>query len=135
MKNSVHPGVHPHSDRLNWQPADTMDEYLANCREGLETFTDKRAAKLCGMSRVGVYRARLMARLPESLFERLIVVARETKHGLSKKMFANIAIAIANGGNIGTSRESCPHCGEIIRRRSNVPEWAAMAVNDWINEQ
>jgi hypothetical protein len=41
------PGGHPHSDRLNWQPATTADEYLPNCRE-------------------------LMAQLPKELFELLL---------------------------------------------------------------
>jgi integrase len=39
------PGSHPHSDRPNWQPATTIDDYLRNCREGLEEYPDRRAAK------------------------------------------------------------------------------------------
>ena len=45
------PGSHPHSDRPNWRQAETLDEYLANCREGLEQYSDRRAAKLMGVSR------------------------------------------------------------------------------------
>ena len=30
------PGSHPHSDRPNWRPAETVEEYLNNVREGLE---------------------------------------------------------------------------------------------------
>jgi hypothetical protein len=45
-------GSNPHSDRPNWQPADNIDDYLRNCTEGLETYTDSRAAKLLGWTRV-----------------------------------------------------------------------------------
>jgi hypothetical protein len=53
-------GSHPHA-RPNWRPAETIDEYMSNCREGLEDFSDRRAAKLLGMTRIQLYRAKLMA--------------------------------------------------------------------------
>ena len=59
-------GSHPHSDRPNWQPAETLDDYARNCREGLEDDSDRRAAQLLGRSRMAVYRAKLMAGLPTS---------------------------------------------------------------------
>ena len=48
------PGSHPHSDRPNWRPAETADEYLRNCREGLEQYSDRKFARLTGMSRIGL---------------------------------------------------------------------------------
>jgi hypothetical protein len=39
-------GSHPHSDRPNWRPAETYDEYVSNCQEGLEEWSERRAAKL-----------------------------------------------------------------------------------------
>lgn len=132
----MHPGVHPHSDRPNWRPAETFDDYISNCREGSESYTDVRAAKLLGDSRVKLYRARLMAQLPDDLFDRLLIAARKKAGGkFSSKIFANIAIALANGGNIGSSCECCPHCGETIRKRPNVPQWAADEVNAWLDNQ
>jgi hypothetical protein len=29
------PGEHSHSDRPNWRPAETADDYFSNCKEGL----------------------------------------------------------------------------------------------------
>jgi hypothetical protein len=72
------PGSH-HNGR-NWRPAETFDEYLRNCREGLEERSDRRAAKLLGWSRIHFYRVRLMAELPDDLFEMLLAAGvRSTK--------------------------------------------------------
>ena len=54
-------GSHPHADQRNWQPADNIDDYLRNCREGLETYSDRRVAKLWGVSRAWIWRAKLVA--------------------------------------------------------------------------
>jgi hypothetical protein len=63
------PGGHPHSDQPNWRPADTIVDYLANCREGLEEYSDRKAAKLWGISRAELWRWKLIGELPEDLFE------------------------------------------------------------------
>jgi hypothetical protein len=74
------PGSHPHSDRPNWRPTETPDDYLRNCRECLETFSGRRFAKLMGMSRAHLWRAKLkwgaklMAKLPPGPFEHLLAV-------------------------------------------------------------
>jgi len=72
MTDDGSPGSHPHSDRPNWQQAETIADYARNIREGLEEYSDRRAAKLLGRSRIHVYRAKLMAELPNALFERLL---------------------------------------------------------------
>ena len=66
------PGSHPHEDRPNWRRAETIDEYVNNCREGLEQYSDRRAAKLFGVSRAKLWRMQLMAEIPEDLFDRLL---------------------------------------------------------------
>ena len=71
MQHPCSPGSHPHSDRPNWEPAETANDYLRNCREGLEAYSDRRMAKLLGWSRAHLWRAKLMAEIPEDLFERL----------------------------------------------------------------
>ena len=48
------------------RPAETIGEYVSNCQ------TDHRFAKLMGMTRVQLYRAKLMAELPVDLFEYLM---------------------------------------------------------------
>jgi hypothetical protein len=45
----------------NWQPASTKVDYLRNCREGLEDYSERRLAKLLGWSRIRIHRAKLMA--------------------------------------------------------------------------
>jgi hypothetical protein len=83
------PGSHPHSGR-NWQPATTIDEYLQNCREGLEEYSDRRTAKLMGWSRMYLYRVLLMAELPDELFEHLLAArvgtARDGTHSRCGKV-------------------------------------------------
>jgi hypothetical protein len=65
------PGSHPHSDRPNWQPAETIGDYLQNCREGLENYSDRRAAKLLGVPRIAIQRWKLMASLPKGLLDHI----------------------------------------------------------------
>lgn len=92
------PGSHPHSDRPNWQPAETVDEYLANVREGLEPYSQRRLAKLLGVPRIELYRWTQMAAIPDELFERLM----EDAANLSTKRLAQIGQALKghkkNGG-------------------------------------
>src|SRR6476660_201607 len=68
------PGSHPHSDRPNWRPTETAEEFLLNCREGLETYSDRRMAKLLGMSRVHLWRIQLAAELPDDLADKLLAL-------------------------------------------------------------
>ena len=70
------PGSHPHADRRNWKPAETIDEYLQNCREGLEDYSQRKAAGLWRVSRSELQRWELMAEIPEPLFEALLAAPR-----------------------------------------------------------
>jgi hypothetical protein len=99
----------------NWQPATTASEYLRNCQEGLEEYSDRRFAKLMGWSRMQVYRARLMAELPDALFEALL------KAGVrSAKAMAQAALALKRDEPLAREIERCPHCDGIIRVRRHV---------------
>jgi hypothetical protein len=118
------PGSHPHADRPNWRLAEMIDEYWRNCQEGLEQWSDRRAAKLLGWSRVRVYRARLMSSLPEELFERLVKLA-------SSKELAAIAVWLNTGDFPPIKNEHCPHCGEVLRKRWTVRPVVMRAVRDW----
>jgi hypothetical protein len=119
------PGSHPHSDRPNWQPAETLAAYLANCREGLEQYSDRRAAKLMGMSRVALWRAKLMAKIPDDLFDELL------KLRPSARTVALIAQALT-GGKSSPDVERCPHCGAILRFRPRINANAAKVINEWL---
>ncbi len=141
MTKSGSPGSHPHSDRPNWQPAETADDYMRNCREGLETFSERRMAKLLGWSRTHpkllgwsrthLWRAKLMAEIPEELFNRLLA---ESNHVPSAKELANVARAL-NGAGPPHDVERCPHCGEVIRERGGWRPITARIVNEWLSEQ
>jgi hypothetical protein len=67
-----YPGSHPHADRPNWRPAQTADDCLRNCREGLEVFSERRFACLMSLPRMKLWQMRMMAEIPEELFERLL---------------------------------------------------------------
>jgi hypothetical protein len=117
----------PGSHLRNWSPAETFDDYMRNCKEGLETWSDRRAVKLMGWSRMGLYRARLMAKLPEDLFEALLVTGRKCP---SSRTLANIARALH--GELTRESERCPHCGEVLRIRNVCSPELAEVVNQWL---
>ena len=54
---------------IDWKPAENANDYFRNCQEGLETFSERKFAKLAGMSRIELWRAKMMAEIPELLFE------------------------------------------------------------------
>ncbi len=123
------PGSHPHSDRPNWRPAETADEYVRNCQEGLETYSERRMAKLLGISRARLWRWKLMAEIPEELFERLLA---EMNHVPSTKELANVGRALYGHGP-AHDVERCPHCGEVLRVRGRWRPDTAKIVNEWLS--
>ncbi len=124
------PGSHPHFDRPNWQPAVTAVEYMRNCQEGLEAYSERRMAKLLGISRARLWRWKLMAEIPEELFERLLV---EMDHVPSTKELANVGRALYGHGP-AQDVEHCPHCGEVLRVRGRWRPSTAKIVNEWLGE-
>ena len=125
------PGRHTHADRPNWQPASTIEDYLRNCREGLEAYSERRAAKLFGVPRTTLWRWRMMAEIPEELFDRLI---SQSDHKLSTKELASVGRALA-GNQPSTTIERCPHCAGMIRARKNWQTTTETIVNEWLTEQ
>jgi hypothetical protein len=127
MTDDGSPGSHPHSDRPNWQPAETIDDYARNIREGLEEYSDRRAAKLLGRSRIHVYRAKLMAELPDALFERLL-----DADVVSSKALANVALALRRNDPQSADVERCPHCGGVLRVRAHLSKKERMVIAEWL---
>lgn len=126
MEEEVLPGEHPHADRRNWRPAETAEEYLANCLAGLERFSDKRFAQILGKPRIFVHRARAVANIPKDLFERLL-----DEGPPSETMLAYIGQAIREGVWPGEVEE-CPCCGHVLRKRHRVSERYRDFVNEWL---
>jgi hypothetical protein len=132
--NACSPGSHPHADRPNWRPAETPDDYLRNCREGLETYSERRMAKLLGMTRIGLWRAKIASELPQELFKHILQERRRLGFGISMKSLAQIALALRKANNLAEV-ERCPHCGEVLRLRPLVGSKLADVVNQWLREQ
>src|SRR5208282_3036087 len=92
----------------NWQPTTTPNDYLRNCREGSEEYSERRLAKLLGVSRMFLWRAKLWAELPDALFEQLLV------HQVGTKAMMAVALTLRRDKPSGEV-ERCPHCGEVLR--------------------
>jgi hypothetical protein len=123
------PGSHPHSDRPNWRKAETFEEYQSNVREGLEEHSERRVAKLLELSRMKLWRSRVMAQIPEPLFNRLIAA------GIGSKSLAAIGRALRDGNLLRGEVESCPNCGHQLRVRPAIRQAAIRIVADWLEEQ
>jgi hypothetical protein len=120
------PGSHPHADRRNWKPAETLEEYLQNCREGLENFSQRKAARLLGVSRSELQRWEI----PEPLFEALLNARRPP----STKALAEVGRAL-RGSPGKADFECCPNCGFVLRVRPRVPAEYVRIVADWLSQQ
>ncbi len=123
------PGSHPHADQPNWKPADNAEDYLRNCEVGLEKLSERRLAKLFGVSRIELWRWRMMARLPDDLFDALL----KERHP-STKALAAIAVALQNGGPAGEV-DRCPHCGGVLRVRPSVSRENIKIVVQWLDKR
>jgi hypothetical protein len=121
--------IAPRGATPNWRPAETLEDYLRNCREGLETYSDRKAARVLGWPRIELYRAKLMSKLPKPLFERLLAAGIN-----SSKALANVALAFNRGGNFVDWADRCPHCGEVLRVRWAVSREARDVIRAWLAE-
>jgi hypothetical protein len=105
---------------------------MQNCREGLERFSQRRFAKLLGISRMRAYRIQLMASLPESLTD---YIAQELPGQISTRQLAKLAKALQRGENFATDIEVCPHCGGVVRERGAVNSKLVKVFNRWLELQ
>jgi hypothetical protein len=126
------PGSHPHSDRPNWQPGDDdADELLTQkiadaLRDGK---SERHLANLLGLSRMRLWRCRMMAQIPEPLSERLSAA------GYRSRTLAAIGRALQDGELLRGEVECCPNCGHKLRVRPDIPQAAIKIVVDWLEEQ
>jgi hypothetical protein len=130
-KDDCSPGStdNPHADQRKWRPATTLEEYARNCREGLEDYSDRRAAEILGVSRVWVWRAKMLAAIPKDLFERLL--AADTPP--STKALAQIGQALSGRGK-RHDVECCWNCGVVLRVRDRVAGPYRRIIAEWLAE-
>lgn len=126
------PGSNPHSDRPNWRPAENIDEYLQNCRDGLETYSDGRLAKLLGMTRIHLWRCRMVAHIPKELFEHLLEERGRSGISIGTKSLAQVGLAFRRGENSNAETQCCPHCGGVLRVRTLLNKKLQAVVNQWL---
>ena len=124
------PGSHPHADRRNWQPATTLDEYLRNCREGIEEPSDRRLAKITGWSRAYIWRMREAGAIPDELFERLIALDQVP----TLRELATIG-RLLSGDAPPEADERCPCCGHVLRTRRLISAEAERVLSAWLAER
>jgi hypothetical protein len=125
------PGSHPHSDQRNWQPAASPDEYLRNCREGIEEFSERRYAKLTGLTRKQIWVGKCYAAIPSDLFEMLLDDRKATGRDLNGRSL----LAIGRGfldQDAPDEAERCPHCREVIRLRRAIDPRDRDVVARWL---
>lgn len=120
------PPPNPHADRPNWRPATTFDAYLSNCREGVEQWSERRAAKLLGWSRIEIWRARRMAEIPADLFERLVAL----RPPVGTRTLAAVGILFAEG-RPPLEVDRCPHCGGVVRKRLPWGDDVQTVIEEW----
>ena len=82
-------------------------------------------------SRTHLWRAKLIAEIPEELFERLMDRA---DHVPSTKELANIGRAL-HGHGPAHDVERWPHCGEVLRMRGRWRSSTARIVNEWLSDR
>jgi hypothetical protein len=116
-------------DGSTWSHAETPDEYLENCREGLEEYSERKFCKLMGWRRVDAWRAKQLANIPDGLFDRLLDLPRVP----SIRDLAAIGAAL-NAGEVSEKAERCPHCGGVLRVRLPFSAKLLEVVNKWLSE-
>jgi hypothetical protein len=96
---------------------------------GAEPWSDRRAAKLLGTSRVSVWRMHLLAVIPESLLNKL----EKLEPKVTKKELEFIARWLTDT-QWKPENEYCPHCGGLVRHRK-IKDSVFDAVEAWQKEQ
>ena len=85
------------------------------------------------ISRVKLWRWKLMAEIPEDLFERLLDDTRKRGKMTSTRELANVARALKGKGS--GEAEICPHCGGLLRIRGGFSNETAQTVATWLQDQ
>lgn len=99
---------------------------MANCREGLEKYSERRFAELAGMQRTLVHRMKMMSRIPKDLFDQLMLMKK-----VSTKEMATIGALLA-GKTPAVDAPRCWSCGAVQRERKPMSAEAEKTLNEWL---
>jgi hypothetical protein len=77
---------------------------------------------------------KLMASIPDDLFNRLLAAGREAGRSASTKALAQVGHFLS-GDTKDLDVETCPHCGGVLRVRGRLRADLAKVVADWLVEK
>jgi hypothetical protein len=100
---------------------------MRNCHEGLETFSQRRVAKLIAWTRVDIWRAMLITDIPQELFELLLA----SDDPPSPRELANVALTLRDNHE-STDIERCPHCRTVLRVRGRLRKTTREVLQRWL---
>src|SRR5215469_14844414 len=78
------------------------------------------------MSRVQLYRCKMLAEIPEGPFEELLA------RNVGNRAMVALGETLSRGGSYSPEVERCPHCGEVLRVRRHIDERVADAIEVWL---
>jgi hypothetical protein len=138
IENPGPPGSHPHLDRRNWHPGDDDgdDLLIQKIADALrDGKSERQIAKLLGLSRTQIWRAKMMARIPTPLWERLFEARSAGRISLDRRTLVAIGRALQNGVPLRAEIECCPNCGHQLRVRGVISQSVMKVVADWLTER
>jgi hypothetical protein len=96
----------------------------------LEKLSERRLAKLMGLPRMKLWQMRMMAEIPDDLFDQLLLRAKRTP---TTKALAQIGAVLAGKAPVNDI-ERCPCCGHVLRSRGMRSD-LVMITNDWLRDK
>jgi hypothetical protein len=126
----------PGSRGRNWQPGDddTEDLRLQKLRDALrDGKSEREIAKLLGLPRSFIWRAKKLSHIPQELFDRLLAARVGSKALIYiGRLCENAENGVEEPPPIET--QCCPNCGHVLRVRAMGAGRALDVFNKWIED-
>jgi hypothetical protein len=122
-----------HPDRRNWRPGDddAADELqFQKLQDAIRDGASERAiAKLLGLNRAQMWRAKMASQVPKELLERLLAAR------VGHREIVGVGRALKDGELLRRDVECCPNCGHRLRLRPAIKQSTIKIVADWMDEK
>jgi hypothetical protein len=122
-----------HPDRRNWRPGDddAADELqFQKLQDAIRDGASERAiSKLLGLNRARMWRAKMIANIPDELFDRLSAAR------VGRREIVGVGRALKDGELLRSDVECCPNCGHRLRLRPAIKQSTMKIVADWMDEK